>query len=92
MQLFASKCVIEFAFGKGRSSRGQGSHAILVHYRVTGRDDFLAIARKAADFLDRTFRDSTPELASNSACPSHYMAIVELAECPPREFALRRFR
>jgi DUF1680 family protein len=28
--------------------------------------------------LYETFRDPTPELARNSVCPSHYMAIVEL--------------
>ena len=27
---------------------------------------------KAADFLDATFRNPTPELARNSICPSHY--------------------
>jgi DUF1680 family protein len=52
--------------------------AACLHHRVTGRDDFLAIARKTADFLDDTFRDPTPDLARNSVCPSHYMALVEL--------------
>jgi hypothetical protein len=52
--------------------------AACLHYRVTGRDDFLAIARKTADFLYEAFRDPTPELARNSVCPSHYMAMVEL--------------
>jgi uncharacterized protein len=52
--------------------------AACVHHRVTGRDDFLAIARKTADFLVETFREPTPELARNSICPSHYMALVDL--------------
>lgn len=52
--------------------------AACLHYRVTGRDNFLAIARKAADFLCEAFRNPTPEMARNSICPSHYMGIVEL--------------
>lgn len=52
--------------------------AACLHKRVTGRDEFLAMARKTADFLYETFRDPTPELARNSVCPSHYMAMVEL--------------
>lgn len=49
-----------------------------LHYRVTGRDEFLNIARKTADFLCETFRNPTPELARNSVCPSHYMAMVDI--------------
>ena len=52
--------------------------AACVHRRVTGRDDFLRVGRKAADFLVETFRHPTPELARNSVCPSHYMALVDL--------------
>jgi DUF1680 family protein len=52
--------------------------AACLHHRVTGRDDFLAIARRTAHFLDEAFREPTPELARNSVCPSHYMGMVEL--------------
>jgi DUF1680 family protein len=52
--------------------------AACVHYRATGHTNFLAIAAKAADFLDQTFRQPTPELARNAICPSHYMGLVEL--------------
>src|ERR1017187_3187919 len=52
--------------------------AACVHYRVTGRTNFLAVACKAADFLYATFHDAPPEVARNSVCPSHYMGIVEL--------------
>jgi DUF1680 family protein len=52
--------------------------AACMHQRVTGRDEFLNIARKTADFLWNTFREPTAELARNSVCPSHYMAMVEL--------------
>jgi DUF1680 family protein len=52
--------------------------AACIHYRVTGRDNFLTIARRAADFLYETFRNPTAEMARNSVCPSHYMGVVEL--------------
>jgi DUF1680 family protein len=52
--------------------------AACIHHRVTGKDDFLAIARRTADFMYNTFRNPTPELARNSVCPSHYMGAVEL--------------
>ncbi len=52
--------------------------AACVHQRATGRDDFLKIARKAADFLCEAFRHPTPEMARNSVCPAHYMGIVDL--------------
>jgi len=52
--------------------------AACVHHRLTGRPEFLAIARKTADFLCESFRSPTPELARNSVCPSHYMAMVDL--------------
>jgi DUF1680 family protein len=52
--------------------------AACVHHRATGKSDLLNVAIKAADFLDRAFKDPTPELARNAVCPSHYMGIVEL--------------
>jgi hypothetical protein len=52
--------------------------AACLHHRVTGRDEFLNVARKTADFLCETFRNPTPELARNSVCPSHYMAMLEI--------------
>jgi uncharacterized protein len=52
--------------------------AACVHYRVTGKTNFLAVARKAADCLCDEFQNTTPALANNLICPSHYMGIVEL--------------
>jgi DUF1680 family protein len=52
--------------------------AACIHHRVTGRNDLLQAACKTGDFLQETFRTPTPELARNSVCPSHYMALVEL--------------
>ena len=64
--------------------------AACVNYRATGRTNLLAIACKAADFLDRTFEQPTPELARNLVCPSHYMGLVELYRTThnPRYLAL----
>lgn len=60
------------------------------HHRVTGRTNFLAVARRAADFLDATFRGASPEVARSSVCPSHYMGMVELYRVTrePRYLAL----
>lgn len=52
--------------------------AACVHHRVTGRTNFLAVARRAADFLDGTMRSASPEAARSSVCPSHYMGMIEL--------------
>lgn len=64
--------------------------AACVHQRVTGRTNFLTVARRAADFLDATFRGASPEVARSSVCPSHYMGMVELyrATREPRYLAL----
>lgn len=53
--------------------------AACVHYRATGRTNFLAVAQKTAEFLDQAFQRPTAELARHSICPSHYMGLVELS-------------
>ncbi len=57
---------------------GQLLTAASVHYRVTGKTNFLNIARKAADCLDQVFEKPTPELALHNICASHYMGIMDL--------------
>jgi DUF1680 family protein len=71
---------------------GQLMTAASVHYRATGKTNFLAIACRAADCLCDAFKNPTPELAANSICPSHYMGIVELyrATGEPRYLALAK--
>jgi uncharacterized protein len=66
--------------------------AACVNYQTTGQTNLLAIACRAADFLDRTFQQPTPELARNAVCPSHYMGIVELYRTTrnPRYLALAK--
>lgn len=58
-----------------------------VHHRATGKHDLLAVARKAADYLDRMAGHPTPEFAGRAVCPSHYMGLVELS----RETGERRY-
>ncbi|HLZ52845.1 MAG TPA: glycoside hydrolase family 127 protein, partial [Verrucomicrobiae bacterium] len=66
--------------------------AACVNYRATGQTNLLAIACRAADFLDQAFQHPTPELARNLVCPSHYMGIVELYRTThnPRYLALAK--
>lgn len=52
--------------------------AACVHYRATGKTNFLNIARGVADFLYDFYKKASPELARNAICPSHYMGIVEM--------------
>ncbi len=69
---------------------GQLLTAASVHYRVTGKTNFLSVARRAADCLDDVFKIPTPELALHDMCPSHYMGIMDLyrATGEPRYLAL----
>ena len=52
--------------------------AACVHYRVTGKKNFLKVAIKATDYLDHFYKTASPELARNAICPSHYMGVVEM--------------
>ncbi len=52
--------------------------AACIHHRATGKRNFLDVAVKATDFLCRFYEHSTPELARNTICPSHYMGITEI--------------
>jgi DUF1680 family protein len=66
--------------------------AACVHHRATGKDDFLRVALKAADFLAAAFKSPTPELARSAVCPAHYMGVVELYRTTrdPRHLQLAR--
>jgi len=52
--------------------------AACIHRRAAGKDSFLAVALKAADFLDRQFRPRPPALVHFPWNPSAYMGLVEL--------------
>ncbi len=66
--------------------------AACIHYRATGKTTMLALARKAADYIDNLCRTAPVELARNAICPSHYMGVVELyrATREPRYLALAK--
>lgn len=49
-----------------------------IHYRATGKTSMLALARKAADYIDHLCQTVPADLARNAICPSHYMGVVEL--------------
>lgn len=52
--------------------------AACIHYRATGKTNFLKIATRVADYLYDFYKKASPELARNAICPSHYMGIVEM--------------
>jgi DUF1680 family protein len=66
--------------------------AACVHHRATGKVNFLAVARKTADYLCATFTHPTPQLARCAICPSHYMGMVEMYRTTraPRYLAMAR--
>ena len=50
-----------------------------LHYRITNQKNFLEIAEKAADYLERMYQENarTGEVQT-AVCPSHYMGAIEL--------------
>jgi DUF1680 family protein len=52
--------------------------AACVHYRATGKTNFLNVAKGVADYLYDFYKKASPDLARNAICPSHYMGIVEM--------------
>jgi hypothetical protein len=52
--------------------------AACVHYKATGKNNLLNVAKKAADFLIGFYNTASPEQARNAICPSHYMGLTEL--------------
>jgi len=52
--------------------------AACVHHRITGKDNFLDVARKTADYLYSQFKDRNPNMAHFPRNPSVIMGAVEL--------------
>ncbi|MDO4272399.1 MAG: glycoside hydrolase family 127 protein [Eubacteriales bacterium] len=53
--------------------------AACVYKRITGKDNFLKVALKAAGYLETLYEKYIKEgVAQTEVCPSHYMGIVEL--------------
>ncbi len=52
--------------------------AACVHHEVTGKVNFLTIAKRTADFFYDTFHNPSGDEARQSICPSHYMGLIDL--------------
>lgn len=53
--------------------------AACMHKRITGKDTFLHIAKKAAGCLARMYEESANTgHVQTAVCPSHYMGLIEL--------------
>ncbi|MGQ9573878.1 MAG: glycoside hydrolase family 127 protein [Thermoguttaceae bacterium] len=52
--------------------------AACVHYRATGKESFLLVARRVAEYLDGVFKPRPPELAHFGWNPSNIMGLVDL--------------
>lgn len=53
--------------------------AACIHKRITGKDNFLSIAKKAADFLSNMYLSNIKnDSVQTAVCPSHYMGLIEL--------------
>ncbi len=67
--------------------------AAALHYRLTGRRTFLAIAEKTADYLDGMYAEALKKQEVQTAvCPSHYMGLIELYRATGDEKYLRLAR
>lgn len=53
--------------------------AACLYKRLTGKDSFLRIAKKAADYLEALYEEAqkTGEVKT-AVCPSHYMGLIEI--------------
>ncbi len=69
---------LEQQLGFEKYNMGHLMTAATVHYRATGKESFLNIAKGVADFLYDFYKKASPELARNAICPSHYMGVVEM--------------
>lgn len=50
-----------------------------LYKRITGKENFLNIARKAADFLENMYAEAEKKGEVQTAvCPSHYMGLIEM--------------
>lgn len=53
--------------------------AACLHHRITGKDNFLKVAKNAAKYLDWLYKSSAESgNVQTAVCPSHYMGLMEL--------------
>lgn len=61
-----------------------------LHKRITGKDSFMAVAVKTADYLEQLYRKAAESGEVQTAvCPSHYMGLVEMYRTTGDERYLR---
>lgn len=64
-----------------------------LYRRVTGKDNFLRIAVKAADYLEKLYREAAETgQVQTAVCPSHYMGLVEMYRTTGEERYLKLAR
>lgn len=64
--------------------------AACLHKRLTGKDNFFAIAVKTADYLEHLYEEAEQKGEVQTAvCPSHYMGLVEMYRTSKDEKYLR---
>lgn len=53
--------------------------AACLHHRITGKENFMNIAKKTADYLYKLYQEAarTGEVQT-AVCPSHYMGLIEM--------------
>ena len=52
--------------------------AACIHHRATGKDSFLQVAQRLADYLHRQFEPNPPRLVHFPWNPSAYMGLIEM--------------
>lgn len=53
--------------------------AACLYYRLSGRDSFLKVAKKAADYLEGMYKEAKEkDEVQTAVCPSHYMGLIEM--------------
>lgn len=86
----STKQIIEMRQGKGKGRLGDINEfevynmghlftSACLHKRLTGKNNFLNVARKAADYLKIMYEEGEKNgNVQTAVCPSHYMGLIEL--------------
>ncbi|WP_130837623.1 glycoside hydrolase family 127 protein [Lachnoclostridium sp. Marseille-P6806] len=64
--------------------------AAALHYRLTGKVNFLSVAERTADYLEGLYEEARRKGEIQTAvCPSHYMGLIELYRVTGKDRYLR---